>query len=411
VGRLDVFYANTLSNQPAITLFGNASQISTYGADSKEQIRLWGTSYGEILLNDSSTTNHTTVTLSANGTAGGFLNLNQGNSVSPGARVYGDNLGGGRFLAYNGSNTLSIDLRSQFDSATSAAWVGLYDTGSERVSFTARNGTSGRGGLIDLKNDSAANTLRLIGDAGASRGTIEMYNSGTLVGRFEGHSGGSWLRTYDETGALAATIGTSAGTGGFCELNNASGAVGLRLDGDDAGGGLIQVRNAAGAVTVTIDGDLSGDGRVTTQELQITGGSDLSEQFDITSVEGSPKPGMVVCIDPKNPGQLIPNTRAYDRTVAGIISGAGGIKPGMLMGQKGTAADGKHPVALTGRVYAMADTCNGPIEPGDLITTSDTPGHAMKATDSKLSQGAILGKAMTRLADGKGLVLVLVSLQ
>jgi hypothetical protein len=93
-----------------------------------------------------------------------------------------------------------------------------------------------------------------------------------------------------------------------------------------------------------------------------------------------------------------------------VVSGAGGVKPGMLMGQRGTVVDGKHPVALTGRVYCRVDAGYGSIKPGDLITTSDTPGHGMKADPAKAA-GAIIGKAMTPLADGRGLVLVLVSLQ
>ena len=83
----------------------------------------------------------------------------------------------------------------------------------------------------------------------------------------------------------------------------------------------------------------------------------------------------------------------------------------MLMGQKGTLADGQHPVALSGRVYAMVDAAFGPVKPGDLLTTSITPGHAMKVTNPVRAHGAILGKAMTSLKEGKGLVLVLVSLQ
>jgi hypothetical protein len=97
--------------------------------------------------------------------------------------------------------------------------------------------------------------------------------------------------------------------------------------------------------------------------------------------------------------------------VAGIVSGAGGIKPGLLMGQEGSIANGEHPVALSGRVYCSVDASNGPIEPGDFLTTSDTPGHAMKVTNHAQAQGAIIGKAMTGLKDGKGLVLVLVTLQ
>ena len=87
------------------------------------------------------------------------------------------------------------------------------------------------------------------------------------------------------------------------------------------------------------------------------------------------------------------------------------MKPGMLMGHRGTEADGANPVALTGRVYAWADASYGAIEPGDLLTTSDTPGCAMKASNYLRAQGAILGKAMTNLAEGEGLVLVLVTLQ
>jgi len=155
------------------------------------------------------------------------------------------------------------------------------------------------------------------------------------------------------------------------------------------------------------------DGRATVQVLEITGGSDLSEQFDVRATKENfePSPGMVVSIDPESPGNLVVSSRAYDRKVAGIISGAGGVKPGMLMGQKGSKADGTRPVALTGRVYCMADASYGRIEPGDLLTTSQTPGHAMKVTDYRKAPGATLGKAMASLEKGKGLVLVLVSLQ
>jgi hypothetical protein len=152
-------------------------------------------------------------------------------------------------------------------------------------------------------------------------------------------------------------------------------------------------------------------GMVRTNVLQITGGSDLSEKFEVANPQGRIKPGMLVAIDPKTPGKLIVSTRAYDRRVAGVISGAGGVEPGMLMGQSGTLADGDHPVALAGRVYVWADTSNGPIAPGDLLTTSSVAGHAMKITDHRKAQGAIIGKAMTELRQGRGLVLTLVSLQ
>jgi hypothetical protein len=144
--------------------------------------------------------------------------------------------------------------------------------------------------------------------------------------------------------------------------------------------------------------------------LEITGGADLAEGFDIRGEE--PRPGEVVVIDPDHPGSLRPATRAYDRRVAGVISGAGGVRPGMVMAQEGSPAAGKHPVALTGRVYTLAEAVDSPIEPGDLLTTSNMPGHAMEASDPARASGAILGKAMTGLPMGeRGLVLVLISLQ
>jgi hypothetical protein len=143
--------------------------------------------------------------------------------------------------------------------------------------------------------------------------------------------------------------------------------------------------------------------------LTIVGGCDLAEPFPMDMSE-APK-GSVVVIDDENPGRLKLSDRAYDTRVAGIVSGAGGVNPGMLMSQPGSAADGAQPIALSGRVYCWADASENPIHPGDMLTSSDTPGHAMKVTDTAKAQGAIIGKAMSALIDGKGLVLVLVSLQ
>lgn len=161
--------------------------------------------------------------------------------------------------------------------------------------------------------------------------------------------------------------------------------------------------STATALTVT--------GTTTTQVLTITGGADIAEPFNIHAAEGTTiVPGMVVSIDPARTGELRVSDAAYDRTVAGIISGANGVNPGLTLTQAGTVADGKHPVALTGRVWVLADATNGPITAGDLLTTSDTPGHAMKAGDTTKSAGATIGKAMSNLESGKGYVLVLVNL-
>jgi hypothetical protein len=150
-------------------------------------------------------------------------------------------------------------------------------------------------------------------------------------------------------------------------------------------------------------------GTTATDVLVIRGGMDLAEPFAVSGSGSIPK-GAVVVIDDENPGQLKLSAGPYDPRVAGVVSGAGGINPGLTLTQRGVDANGLN-VALTGRVYALADASNGPIVPGDLLTTSEMPGHAMKATDRTRSFGAIIGKAMSPLEKGQGLVLVLVSLQ
>ncbi|GMV98117.1 MAG: hypothetical protein AMXMBFR83_24700 [Phycisphaerae bacterium] len=152
-------------------------------------------------------------------------------------------------------------------------------------------------------------------------------------------------------------------------------------------------------------------GTVRSSIVEITGGADLAEPFEVRGQQ-EVRPGMVVSIDPEHPGELRVATQAYDPTVAGVISGAKGLSAGLVLRQEGTSADGKHPVALTGRVWCWCDAdAGGAIAPGSLLTTSDTPGHAMKVGDHARAQGAVIGKAMSRLDKGQGLVLVLVNLQ
>ncbi|MFN0135769.1 MAG: hypothetical protein ACKVS9_06580, partial [Phycisphaerae bacterium] len=143
-----------------------------------------------------------------------------------------------------------------------------------------------------------------------------------------------------------------------------------------------------------------------TEVLEITG-ADLSEKFPTSEVIAE---GMVVAIDAENEGKLCLARGAYNRAVAGVVSGANNFAVGAILGNRDESAGGP-PIALAGRVYVWVDADAAPVKAGDLLTTSDTPGHAMKVQDYAAAQGAILGKAMTSLNSGKGLVLVLVNLQ
>lgn len=151
------------------------------------------------------------------------------------------------------------------------------------------------------------------------------------------------------------------------------------------------------------------DGRVRVNVLEIAGGSDLAERFQQSGTAAA-APGTVMVIDEGNAGHLKVSDAAYDTKVAGIVSGAGDVQAGLTLEQEGVL-EGDLTVAIAGRVYAQCEAHSGSIQPGDLLTTSSVAGHCMKATERTLAAGAIIGKAMTGLKSGQGLVLVLVSLQ
>jgi hypothetical protein len=141
--------------------------------------------------------------------------------------------------------------------------------------------------------------------------------------------------------------------------------------------------------------------------IQITG-ADVAEKFPVSE---EVKPGMVVTIDKENPGQLCLSRGAYNRCVAGVVSGAKGLPAGAILGNLPGNEDAV-PIALSGRVWVYCDTTEKAIAPGDMLTTSSKAGHAMAVTDYTKAHGAVLGKAMTSLEKGRtGLVLTLINLQ
>jgi len=84
-------------------------------------------------------------------------------------------------------------------------------------------------------------------------------------------------------------------------------------------------------------------------------------------------PGTVLVIG--EDGKLQPSTTAYDTRVAGIVS----TEPGVSLGTKEGGNPGEETIAVAGRVTCKVDATSAPIHAGDLLTTSDNPGYAMKA--------------------------------
>jgi hypothetical protein len=178
---------------------------------------------------------------------------------------------------------------------------------------------------------------------------------------------------------------------------------GIHLGGHGAYGNLFiypsegdnQTRNQA---TIHLDGQ-AGD--------IILQNGDCAEDFDVSEGEEI-EPGTVVVINSES--QLEQSTQAYDKKVAGVISGAGDCGPGIILGRQ-SGRNVRLPVALTGKVYCKVDAQYSPVDVGDLLTTSPTPGHAMKAEDPLQAFGAVIGKALQRLGEGSALIPILVALQ
>lgn len=148
------------------------------------------------------------------------------------------------------------------------------------------------------------------------------------------------------------------------------------------------------------------NGTTRTKVLEIEG-ADLAEKFPVTEEVA---PGMVVEIDPDNPGKLRLARGAYNQRVAGVVAGANDLSTGVVLGNLPESENGAA-VAMSGRVWVYCDASERAVEPGMLLTTAEKPGHAMVVRDSRKAHGSIIGKAMTRLEKGKtGMVLVLVNL-
>jgi len=223
-------------------------------------------------------------------------------------------------------------------------------------------------------------------------------------------TGSSYVYLKNTDDFLTASLfseASSSNKSGRLILRQPDGARGLILDGASgtAGGSIILFDDSGLNSEVVINGTT---GSTFHHKVTIFG-SDFAERFDLSEASSVSQPGMVVSIDREHPGELRVSDEPYDQLVAGVISGAGGVNTGMLMGQEGTKADGDTPVAIAGRVYAFVDASKTPINVGDLLTTSKTPGHLMKVKKRKKAIGAIVGKALESLSDGTGLILILLN--
>ena len=239
----------------------------------------------------------------------------------------------------------------------------------------------------------------------------------------ESTSGRGVVATSDTDYGLRAASRTSAGIRGSSVegrgvegwATKSEGVVGISTEGngvwgqtDGAGTGVlgtskngIGVYGKGGKLAGFFEGDV-----IVTGDLQLNNG-DCAEDFDIAGATAA-EPGTVMVLNAT--GALTASGQAYDKRVAGVISGAGSYKPGIVL-DKQQGRGNRQPVALMGKAYCKGDAQFGAVEVGDLLTTSPTPGHAMKTSDPFKAFGAVIGKALRPLNDGQGLIPILIALQ
>jgi hypothetical protein len=235
-------------------------------------------------------------------------------------------------------------------------------------------------------------------------------------------AGGAGVQGHSATGAgirgesdnLVGVFGRSVKGDGVQGRSAAVDHSGVSAINETGGYGLYASSNGGEAGhfegRVTIKGDIQ-----VTQNLGVTGNvnvegdvrfinGDIAERFPVAAAF---TPGMVMILD--ETGRLTPCACSYDKRVVGVVSGAGDLKPAVTLRCENAGNHGAT-IALVGTVLCLADASQAAVEVGDLLTTSSTPGHAMKAADTQRAFGTAIGKALAPLASGRGLVPVVVSL-
>jgi hypothetical protein len=250
----------------------------------------------------------------------------------------------------------------------------------------------GKAGVLGLSEDGNA-------VAGISKNQTGVFGQGkNFGGNFFGDTA---VRGESSTSDAVVGLTTAPGKAGVLGLSPGGNAVtGIADNGIGIfGRGGVLAGSFFGKVRVDGDVEVTGDVQLTNR--------DCCEDFDIPGgldVE----PGTVMAIGPD--GRMGPSTGPYDKRVAGVVSGAGDCKPAITLG-KHPSAERRVPIALLGKVYCKVDTQYSPVDIGDMLTTSPTPGYAMKASDPLKSFGAVIGKALGSLHQGQGLIPILVALQ
>jgi hypothetical protein len=276
--------------------------------------------------------------------------------------------------------------------------VGVQGNGPEAglSGFSAKGvGVSGNGraaGVTGFSKSGPGLRADSTHDDGTQSFAHDPHSNGLL-----GHNDGT---APSHRSRLPGQKSAPAGNGvfGYTDVPGGSGVCGAISDQNQKGAGVTGIGPIAGHFFGNV---------IVTGNIECCG-ADYAEDFDVAE-PGAPEPGTVMVLD-QDGEALRQSTTAYDARVAGIVCGAGPFRPGIILDRRPSDRD-RVPIALMGKVYCKVDASNEPVQVGDVLTTSATPGYAMRATDRERAFGAVIGKALAPLSAGRGLVPVLVSLQ
>lgn len=228
-----------------------------------------------------------------------------------------------------------------------------------------------------------------------------------VMGYSDSDAGGAAGVSGIATKGAAGVLGVSKLNDGVRGTATAAGFSGVTGIHTGSGNG-IYAKSGTGGWAGYLDGNACVAGILTVNgDIQLAG-ADCAEQFS-SAAEQSIEPGTVVVIDEASGGLRVSSSE-YDGKVAGVVAGAGAFRPGILL-DSNPSEGYRLKVSLMGKVYCKADAREAAIKVGDLLTSSNTPGHAMRASDREKAFGAVIGKALAPLSSGEGLIPILLTLQ
>ena len=260
--------------------------------------------------------------------------------------------------------------------------AGSHTGGGDGEVGTGRRGVVGQSdtfqGVVGKSRDNAG----VVGESDKQHGVFGVTHS-TFAGVFGTSDAGGSGVAGDSKAGRGVHGGSETGVGVLAESQRGIGIVGK--------GGTLAARFEG-------DVEVTGDIRLPN--------ADVAEEFAV--VDGrAVDPGTVMVLD--DDGAVAAGTEPYDPRVVGVAAGAGDYRPGIVLDRREDR--GRTALALVGKTYCRVDAQYGRVRVGDLLTTSGTAGHAMRVADPRRAFGAVLGKALQPLHEGRSLIPILVVLQ